>query len=113
MKQLTPLRCVLAILLTAVCTLSQGCKNSTAAAQDDKEWVFDIPAKESSRTYERPKGAEYFWWDTDEKVQVELVFEDGTKITTGSAKEFSKKVVSVKFINPENELFQVKLWARF
>ena len=81
--------------------------------QDDQEWAFEVPAHGESKAYERPAKAEYFWWDTDDSVQVELTFEDGTKLNTGSSEEFRKKIVSVKFINPGEKAFPVKLWARF
>ena len=81
--------------------------------QQDKEWSFEVPAKGESKVYERPEKAEYFWWDTDDSVQVELVFDDGSKLNTGSSKEFSKRIVSVKFINPGSKPFPVKLWAQF
>ncbi len=72
----------------------------------DREWQFSLPPNSSSEVFQRPKNAEYFWWDTDEAVQVELVFEDGTKVTVGSAKEYSKKIISVKFLNPSKKPFR-------
>lgn len=81
--------------------------------QEDKEWVFEVAAHGASDTYHRPENAEYFWWDTDPAVQVELTFADGKTERANSEKEFSKKIIEVKFINPKSDPVTVKLWARF
>lgn len=87
--------------------------DGVAEPRSDQEWVFDLPAKTSSQIYQRPADAEYFWWDTDAAVQVELEFAKGGRKTVGSEEVFREKIISVKFINPGDKVYQVKLWARF
>ena len=82
-------------------------------AQQDSQQIFELSAKSSSQVYLRPSNAAYFWWDTDDAVEVELIFEDGSKMTTGSSKEFYKKIASVKFINGTNKTVQVELNVQY
>lgn len=86
---------------------------NAAGKQKDKEWIFELKPESSSEVYKRPAGAEFFWWDTAPEVQVELLFEDGTRLTIGSEEEFSKRIVEVKFINPTAKTQKVMMWAMF
>ena len=73
---------------------------SIAQLRPDEEKVFELAPGASSESYRRPEGADYFWWDADPKIEVELTFEDGAKKRTSSEESFSKKIVAVTFINP-------------
>lgn len=87
--------------------------NAIAESKPDQETEFDVAAHSSSAVYKRPGDAEYFWWDIEPPIDAELVFEDGTRSTVGSDKEFYKKIITVKFINPRESSVHVKLHARF
>lgn len=87
--------------------------NAIADSKPDQETEFDVAAHSSSVVYNRPGDAEYFWWDIEPPIDAELVFEDGTRSTVGSDKEFYKKIITVKFINPRDSSVHVKLHARF
>lgn len=84
-----------------------------AESKPDQNQEFELAPGKSSELYRRPDGAEYFWWDIEPPIDVELTFEDGTSSRVGSEKEFSKKIVSVKFINSQSVVVRIKLFARF
>ena len=101
------LLCFYMVLTVLVCPL-----RAIAGVDDDNEIVIELASQGTSEVYKRPAEAEYFWWDTDPKVQVELVFEDGSKKITGSEDTFRKRIASVTFINPDSQAHQIKLWSR-
>lgn len=101
--------------LCILCAIGFFASALTAIAESrpDQDTELDIAAHSSSSICNRPADAEYFWWDIEPPIDVELVFVDGTKSTVGSDKEFSKRIVSVKFINNSSAVAHVTLHARF
>ena len=89
--------------------------SASALADDrpDQDTDINVAPHASSQLYERPKDAEYFWWDIEPSIDVELTFDDGTKTMVDSDKELSKKIVSVTFVNKGSAPAIGKLHARF
>ena len=96
-------------LIVALFTATSG----YAESKPDQELEFDVAPNSDSQVYNRPSDAEYFWWDIEPPIKVELVFVDGSKRTVGSEEEFSKKIVSVRFINDRKMPSHVTLHSRF
>lgn len=80
-----------------------------AELKANEEISFELGAMTASVTYERPKGADYFWWDADSQVQVELTFDDGSIKILSSEETFTKKIVKVKFLNPTTVMQKIVL----
>lgn len=106
---LFPICFVLSLCLTSFSLLVL----SPGQAQAEEDTVIELEPGKSSETYHRPEDADYFWWDADSKVTVEITFHDGEKEIASSEKSFSKKIVSVKFLNPTQEKQKITLKTGF